>query len=191
MRLASALLVVLLLGGCTAAPTLPPVDWNRVKIERQALDHWEMTGRAAVATATDGWTAAITWRQRATDSELRLQGALGVGGVRVLSDGRTFEIETSKGENITAEDAEAALERAIGVPLPVRYLRFWLLGVPAPQTDAVEELDDQGRLSTLEQDGWKAMYDRYVYLNDAWLPGRVRLENGPLRMRVVVDEWRF
>lgn len=191
MRLASILLVVLLLGGCAAAPTLPTVDWNRAKLERQTLDHWEMTGRAAVATATDGWTANIAWRQRAADSELRLQGSLGVGGVRVLSNGQTFEIETSKGEKITAEDAAAALEKAIGVPLPVGYLRFWLLGVPAPHTVAVEELDGQSRLSTLEQAGWKAMYDRYVYLNDAWLPGRVRLENGALRMRVVVDEWSF
>lgn len=191
MRLAATLLVVLLIGGCAAAPTLPPVDWNRVKLERQALDHWEMTGRAAVATATDGWTANISWRQQAAESDLRLQGALGVGGVRVLSDGQTFEIETSKGEKITAEDAAAALEKAIGVPLPVGSLRFWLLGVPAPQTAAVEELDDHGRLRKLEQNGWKAMYDRYVYLNDAWLPGRVRLENGSLRMRVVVDEWRL
>lgn len=191
MRLASILLVVLLLGGCAAAPTLPPVDWNRAKLERQSLDHWDMTGRAAVATATDGWTANIAWRQRAADSELRLQGALGVGGVRVLSDGQTFEIETSKGEKITADDADAALEKAIGVPLPVGYLRFWLLGVPAPYTAAIEELDDQGRLSKLEQNGWMAMYDRYVWKSDAWLPGRVRLENGPLRLRVVVDEWRL
>jgi len=191
MRWAAIMLVALLLGGCATAPTLSPADWNRAKTERQALDHWEMKGRAAVATATDAWTANVAWRQQAADSELRLQGVLGVGGVRVRSDGQSFDIETSKGEKITADDAASALEQAIGVPLPVESLRFWLLGVPAPESDALEELDEKGRLSKLEQDGWQARYDRYVYQYDSWLPGRVRLEKGPLRMRVVVDEWRF
>ncbi|HEY4645554.1 MAG TPA: lipoprotein insertase outer membrane protein LolB, partial [Steroidobacteraceae bacterium] len=113
------MLVALLLGGCATAPTLSPADWNRAKTERQALDHWEMKGRAAVATATDAWTANVAWRQQAADSELRLQGVLGVGGVRVRSDGQSFDIETSKGEKITADDAASALEQAIGVPLPV------------------------------------------------------------------------
>lgn len=191
MRFAAIGVTLLLLGGCATAPTLSPTDWNRAKVERQALDYWELKGRAVVATATDGWTANVAWRQQAANSELRLQGALGVGGVRVRSDGQTYEIETSKGEKITADDGAAALEQAIGVPLPVGNLRFWLLGVPAPETVAIEELDDTGRLSKLEQDGWQAMYDRYVYQHHAWLPGRVRLEKGPLRMRVVVDEWRF
>jgi outer membrane lipoprotein LolB len=181
----------LLVGGCVTAPTLTPAEWSRAKVERQALDHWEMKGRAAVATATDGWTANVAWRQQAANSDLRLNGTFGVGGVRVRSDGQSFDIETSKGEKITADDAAAALEQAIGVPLPVDSLRFWLLGVPAPESDALEELDDKGRLSRLEQDGWQALYDRYVYQHDAWLPGRVRLEKGPLRLRVVVDEWRF
>jgi outer membrane biogenesis lipoprotein LolB len=55
----------------------------------------------------------------------------------------------------------------------------------------VEELDDRGRLSRLEQDGWQATYDRSAYQNEAWLPGRMRLEKGPVRVRVVVDQWRF
>jgi outer membrane lipoprotein LolB len=187
----AAVILTLLVASCVTAPILTPADWNRAKAERQTLDSWEIRGRAAVATATDGWTANVAWRQQAAESELRLKGVLGVGGVRVRSDGQSFDIETSKGEKITAEDATAALEQAIGVPLPLESLRFWLLGVPAPESDALEELDDKGRLSKLEQDGWQALYDRYVYRHDAWLPGRVHLAKGPLSVRVVVDEWRF
>jgi outer membrane lipoprotein LolB len=188
---ACALLLVLLVAGCATAPPRPPPDWNRAKVERQQLERWQMKGRAAVATANDGWTASLAWNQDAAHSKLQLQGALGVGGVHVTSDGQAVEIETSKGEKITAEDAAAALEQTIGVPLPLRSLRFWLLGVPDPALPAVEELDDRGRLTRLEQDGWQATYDRYAYQNEAWLPGRMRLEKGPVRVRVVVDQWRF
>lgn len=180
---------VLVIAGCATAPTVPPADWNRVKLERQQLERWQMKGRAAVATATDGWTASVDWDQNAAHSELRLQGALGVGGVHVVSDGESVAIETSKGEKITGQDGAAALEQAIGIPLPVGSLRYWLLGVPDPAMPAVEELDDHGRLSKLEQDGWRATYDRYAYQNEAWLPGRMRLEKGPLRVRVVIEQW--
>lgn len=182
---------VALLAGCAAAPPRPPADWSQVKLERQSLDHWEMSGRAAVATATEGWTASLAWSQRAADSELHLQGTLGVGGVRVRGDGRYFEIETSKGEKIAADDADAVLQETIGVPLPVSALRFWLLGVPAPGMPAIEELDEKGRLARLEQGGWQATYERYAFQHDAWLPGRMRFERGAVRVRVVVHQWRL
>ena len=183
-------LAALAIAGCATAPP-QPADWNRVKVDRQQLERWQMRGRAAVATANDGWTASVAWNQDAAHSELQLQGALGVGGVHVTSDGQGVEIETSKGEKISAQDAAAALEQTIGIPLPLASLRYWLLGVPDPGLPAVEELDDRGRLSRLEQDGWQATYDRYAYQNEAWLPGRMRLEKGPVRVRVVVEQWRF
>jgi outer membrane lipoprotein LolB len=188
---ACAWLLMLLIAGCATTPPLPPVDWNRAKVERQQLERWQMKGRAAVATENDGWSASVAWNQDSARSELNLQGALGVGGVHVTSDGQAVEIETSKGEKINAEDAATALEQTIGIPLPLASLRYWLLGVPDPGLPAVEQLDDRGRLSRLEQDGWQATYDRYAYQNEAWLPGRMRLEKGPVRVRVVVDQWRF
>jgi len=184
------LLAVLLIAGCATMPPQPPADWNRAKAERQQLERWHMKGRAAVATEKDGWTASVAWNQDSARSELQLQGALGVGGVHVKSDGQGVEIETSKGEKINADDATAALEQTIGIALPLASLRYWLLGVPNPALPAVEELDDRGRLSRMEQDGWQATYDRYAYQNEAWLPGRLRLEKGAVRVRVIVEQWR-
>ena len=188
---AGASLLMLLIASCATTPPVPPIDWPRAKVERQQLERWQMKDRAAVATENNGWSASVAWNQDSARSELNLQGALGVGGVHVTSDGQAVEIETSKGEKINAEDAATALEQTIGIPLPLASLRYWLLGVPDPGMPAVEELDDRGRLSRLEQDGWQATYDRYAYQNEAWLPGRMRLEKGSVRVRVVVDQWRF
>ena len=150
-----------------------------------------MSGRAAVATANDGWSAGIRWMQEGSASELSLSGALGIGGVRVRSDGEAFTIDTSKGEHIEASDAGAALAQRIGVDLPVRNLRFWLLGVPAPQSTAVESLDERGRLQELEQDGWVSTFDKYALHAGRWLPGRVQMTQGDYRIRVVVSRWQL
>ncbi len=148
-------------------------------MERQQLERWQMKGRAAVATANDGWTASVAWNQDSARSELRLQGALGVGGVHVTSDGQAVEIETSKGEKINADDGAAALEQTIGVALPLG--KPALSGCWACRTRHAGRgrARDTGRLSRLEQNGWQATYDRYAYKNDAWLPRRMRLEKGP------------
>ena len=187
--LATLLAITSLFAACKTLPTAPATDWPTAKSARQALTHWEMTGKAAVATENQGWSANLTWNQAEQITELNLHGALGVGGVHVRSDGQSVQIDTSRGESIHDEDAAAALERVIGVPLPLPSLRYWLLGVPAPGTDAEEELDPQGRLASLRQNGWSMAYDQYEYQQGAWLPGRVRLENGPVRVKVVVDHW--
>ncbi len=185
--LAAALLV---LAGCRTLPATQ-VDWPTEKSARQQLRAWEMSGRAAVATTSDGWSAGITWTQDGASSELNLSGALGIGGVRVRSDGRALTIDTSKGEHFEAADAGAALAQTIGVELPVRNLRYWLLGVPAPQSAALEQLDDQGRLQRLNQDGWIGTFDRYALHGGRWLPGRVQMQQGDNRIRVVINRWEI
>lgn len=191
--LAGAALVVAFafaLSACRTAP-VTTIDWPAEKKARQELSVWELAGRAAVATADNGWSAGIRWSQEGAASELNLSGALGIGGVRVRSDGQAFTIDTSKGEHIEAPDASEALARTLGVELPVHNLRFWLLGVPAPQTPAVESFDAQGRLQQLEQDGWTGTFDRYVLQGGRWLPGRVQMRQGDGRIRVVISRWQL
>jgi len=185
-----AWVVLLLAAGCRTVPVAPPVDWAAEKLARQQLQSWELAGRAAVATAADGWSASIRWQQQGSASELNLSGALGVGGVRVRSDGDAFSIDTSKGEHIEAQDASAALERELGVQLPVKNLRYWLLGVPAPGSTATESLDEAGRLARIEQDGWVGTFDKYESQEGRWLPARVQLTQGTTRVRVVINQWR-
>jgi outer membrane lipoprotein LolB len=186
----SALVLVMLLAGCRTAP-IAPIDWPKEKGARQALAHWEMSGRAAVATGKEGYNASLRWIQQGSASEAHLKGALGVGGIRVRADGDALEVETSKGERLAADEAGPALERAVGVQLPIRALRYWLLGVPVPHEQATEELDEQGRLVRLEQQGWVIAYDRYANVDGSWLPGRTKLERGPVRVRVVADRWEL
>ncbi|HEY7378071.1 MAG TPA: lipoprotein insertase outer membrane protein LolB [Steroidobacteraceae bacterium] len=185
------LAITAVLTACASVPTTtaPPGDWPSIRTSRQALTHWQLSGRAAVATESQGWSAGVSWKQADQVSDLNVQGALGVGGVHVRADGESLDVETSKGEKVSGEDATSALERTLGVALPIASLRYWLLGVPAPGSDAQEDVDPQGRLASLKQNGWSMTYDRYALQGNDWLPRRVRLERGPVRVKVLVDHW--
>jgi outer membrane lipoprotein LolB len=187
-----AIAALLVVAGCRTTPLHVPVtDWPSERAARQSLDRWEMSGRAGVKTGSDGFTASLHWIQQGSTSEARIQGALGVGGLRVLARDGTIEIDTSKGEHIGPDEAAAELEKAIGFDLPVLELRYWLLGVPAPGLPANEELDEQGRLVRLSQQDWNLTFDRFENVRGSWLPGRIKLERGAIRVRLVADKWQL
>jgi outer membrane lipoprotein LolB len=70
-------------------------------------------------------------------------------------------------------------------------LRFWILGASDPATGAQESVDSQQRLARLEQDGWQVDYGEYVLVQQQWLPRRLSVTRGSLRLRVVVDAWHL
>ncbi len=182
------LLAVLPLGGCavlrgpTALPGMLPADWPA---RRSALQEWprfDLRGRVAVASGTDGFTAALRWAQRSGVARLEIDGPLGVGGLRLeLTDGRFAD-----------ESARAELERRLGFTLPVASLRYWLLGVPDPASAAEEVLAaDALRLDGLRQAGWSIRFAAYAPVPDAdyELPQRIEVTRASVRVRLLVDGW--
>jgi outer membrane lipoprotein LolB len=185
-------LLALLLVGCATAPPAPsPLDWDRIKLERQSLNSWKLTGRAAVAAGAEGWNASMDWNQRERETELRLYGPFGAGALRVTTDGDSLNIETSKGETFTGADAKTMLEKTLGTSLPLTPLRYWLLGVPEPVAPALAQLNERGHLAQLDQEGWHVTYDQYRQVGGQWFPARVNLEQGDIKVKVVVDSWQL
>lgn len=193
MRFIRPFLVVCscVLSACATLPQPSPEDWNAAKAQRQALEHWNFSGRTAVAAANEGWTASMDWKQDGRSSQLRLYGPFGVGALRVTTDGESLDIETSKGEKLSGERAKALLEQTLGAELPLRPMRYWLLGVPEPEIAAFAQLDEQGRLARLSQSGWRIVYDRYDSYGGQWLPAQISVEQGDVKVKVVVNRWRL
>lgn len=189
---AALILCALVLSGCaTAPPKQTTVDWASVLRERQSLSSWQMTGRAAVTAANEGWNASLEWKQTDAQSQMRLYGPFGAGALRVTTDGETLNIETSKGETFTDADARTMLEQTLGTSLPLKPLRYWLLGVPQPGMPALSQLNAAGHLGELDQDGWHVTYERYGDFNGQSLPSRLLLEREGIKVRVVADRWQL
>src|SRR3546814_20340657 len=56
-------------------------------------------------------------------------------------------------------------------------LRWWVLGLPAPNAPAQIELDAQGRLAALTQVGWTLQYQEYQDVGGIALPRRFEAKN--------------
>ena len=187
--------IAVMLASCRTVPvheTTSPIQaasWETRRPQLQARDQFELKGRVAVATGSDGFNARLRWTQSGKQTHMSLDGPLGAGGVQVTSDGSAVSIVTSRGDHLENDAARAELKNRLGFDPPIDSLRYWVLGVPEPGHPAQESLDSQQRLATLEQDGWQILYTDYMSVRGEWLPSKLTLQRQGVRLRLVVDGW--
>ena len=191
LPLGAAALAVL--AGCRTLPPAPPAgaSWEARRPQLQALTHFQLRGRVAVAASGEGFNANLHWIQDGARSEVTLQGPLGVGGVQLTTTGDELTVITSRGERVESAAAHAALAERLGFDPPLASLRYWVLGVPDPAQPATESLDPvQQRLSGLTQSGWHVQYQSYESAGGEALPARLTLERDAVRVRLLVADWQ-
>jgi outer membrane lipoprotein LolB len=190
-RALAAAAVLALASGCA---TLPPPgtgdDWPARREALQALAHWAMDGRIAVAAAGDGFSGGFDWAQQGERADIVLAGPMGASAMAIRVEGGEAVVSV-RGEALDAADADALFARYFGAhrTLPVAEMRYWLVGAPAPGTPAEETLAEGGRLASLVQSGWQVRYERYEAVGDVALPARMEMTTEGLRLRVAVSGW--
>jgi outer membrane lipoprotein LolB len=190
-----AFLALLTLAACrTAPPPAPPasLQWGERRPQLQALQHFALKGRIALSAGGSGFNANLRWRQEGDQSQVALEGPLGVGGMQISARGTQLDILNSHGEHISSDAAHAELRARLGFDVPLTSLRYWVLGVPDPASPAQEILDaEQQRLASLAQDGWQVNYAAYESAGSEALPARLTLERETVRVRLLIEDWQL
>ena len=186
---------VLVLSGCAA--TRPSVDlpelstWEQRQEVLGAVVDWEFRGRIAVKAGDEGFNGKFNWTQTGDDFFATVGGPLGIGTVKIEGDGQSILLTDKNGVETVLVDPEAELYYRYGWTIPVASLRYWALGIPDPKSVATTELDDFGRLSSLEQGNWALSISRYKESAGQQLPRTLTASNPDTRVRMVIDQWRF
>jgi outer membrane lipoprotein LolB len=194
--IALAALAILALTGCAPAPTRPPVAdaeaaWAQHRAILAKVSAWRLNGNLAVEARGDGGQGRVDWRQRDDVFDIRLSGPLGSGTVRLNGD-REGATLTVNGERLRDADPSWLLYQQTGWWIPVESLRWWALGLPAPDMPAAWVLDDQGRLARLEQNGWTIRFDGYrAERGGVQVPGRLMASAEDAEVRLVVRRWEL
>ncbi|HEX2567812.1 MAG TPA: lipoprotein insertase outer membrane protein LolB [Burkholderiales bacterium] len=169
------LLLALLLGACVQAPTRPP--------GADAL--FDVSGRLAARYAEESFTGGFSWRHAASSDQMLITSPLGQGVARIEREGGSVVLTTAEPHEYRASDAEALTEQVLGFRLPLAGLADWVRGAPSPSSPAREEKDEQGRLKTLEQAGWRIEYQDYSGAR----PSRMRLTYPGIELRLAIAQW--
>jgi outer membrane lipoprotein LolB len=184
---------MLTLGACAPLPeraARPLPDARAREQAIAALERYELHGRVAIRTATDGYSATLHWIQTGAEYALRLSGPLGGGTTTLRGDAEGVELLSANHDPVRARDPEALMQQILGYRLPVAGLRYWTLGIAAPGAPVdARRTDADGRLIELAQSGWRMTFENYAPAGAHELPGRVNLSSGSVRVRLAVTRW--
>ncbi|MEN8258984.1 MAG: lipoprotein insertase outer membrane protein LolB [Pseudomonadota bacterium] len=190
MRILVCLLLLVWLSGCA---TLVPEPVAGLSDEQRrllyAFNDWRVQGRIAVRADDESWQASLDWRHQPDVETLRLSGPLGQGGVDVQMSDAFIRITQADGTTEVSSRPEELLAERIGFPVPLGALRYWVVGVPAPDRHASLEYDEAGRLRMIRQMGWAVEYERYMTVGDKVLPQKLVVRKGGIMLKLVVDQW--
>jgi outer membrane lipoprotein LolB len=193
----TSLFSLLLLSGCGTlkrpTPTLNPAQRQQIWIAHQEkitpLEQWKVEGRIAVRHAEQGESASLVWEKKRDIFKLQLFGPFGSGAIQLAGD-KTHVTMHQNNKVFEAPTAEALLYQELKWHLPLSHLNYWAKGIPVPDmTIDHVELDPEGYLAVLIQDGWRIEYENYQSYGKWILPKRLHLNNPKLDVKLILRKW--
>ncbi len=169
---------------CASAPPLPPIDATTL------IDEFELTGRVAVKLDGRGYSARLRWHHEVASDAVWLYSPVGSTIASLVANGDHATLVTAKKETYSSDDVQGLTREVLGWDLPLSGLRHWVLGRPDPEVPVILlEHDDQSRIQRLTQGDWDIDY--VAYSEDSPLPSSMVLRYPDLRMRLIIDGWKF
>lgn len=192
--IAAALIALLsLTSGCTSNFIEYEGDENPIVLREKLyqIEDFQLSGKLGFRNTDEAFSVAINyWKQNADRYDIQLSSTfLGLGSVSILGSPAWIEIRENGEEPIQSPYPNEALEQLLGMPLPVQRIRYWIKGVPAPQSAATETRDERGLVSNITQDEWQIELDRYHDVNGMPLPGRIKINREGTRITLAVTQW--
>jgi len=193
-------ITVLLLGGCASLPPSPPsameqarlqVAWQRHAERVRAIPDWQCFGRAAIRVGDHGGTVNLDWKQTDNVSDVHLNAPLNQGTVELLGKPDLMVITDSSGNQRYTTDPAETVYQITGWRIPITALPNWIRGLPNDNA-AHYTWDEHGRLATLTDGAWSITYEQYEFIDQRiFLPTKLTLEHGDIRLRLAIERWRL
>lgn len=190
--------ISLCLAACATAPaSLPPTQANTPTIVQQHLaslaeiQHFALKGRLGVVTQKQGFSGSLNWQHDATNDLIEVFSPLGGKVATIEKNPNQISITSQEGKQVSAKDAETLTETTLGWRLPLAGLNRWALGKPTDSKVDAMTWDDNGRLTSLKQEGWDIQYTDYSVNNGYALPGKVLLKSEKVNLKLLVENWQL
>jgi outer membrane lipoprotein LolB len=168
----------------------PDLLWQ---VRHQALgqfDQWQLQGRTAITQGKEGWNAGLRWQENQGAYQIKIEGPFSQGGITLEGNASQAVLTMTDGQKISARDPEILIKEALGIQLPVSALRDWVRGIPYSSINIDQlELDTEGQVTHLVQQGWDISFLKYVPFGIYSLPTKIFIKNQDLSLRLAVTRW--
>ena len=187
--------IVFVLTGCTTNPAIdsPPTEpktlsWPEHFKTIALIDNWQANAKIAIKVNRESQTATMIWRQEKDLFDLVFSGPFGQSAIKLQGDSQSATLTLPKETPLTGPRTSELLRKRLGWELPVENAKYWILGIPSPLSKNQATLKDE-RLFKLVQDGWDISYTKYNKIDQHYLPAKIILTRGDVKLLIAVYKW--
>jgi len=193
--------LLFLLSSCSINPAHQPApqsatqdqaNWLKHKKTLQPIHIWQFNGRFGAKTNTETWTGSINWSQQQQNYKINIAGPLSSGSIELEGEENYALLRLSDKHAFSDNNPQSLLQAHTGLKLPVNELRYWLLGLPAPEMRyTIKSFTQKGQLSKLQQNNWEVSFKRYTKVGRLQLPDKIFIENHDINVRLIIQKWQI
>ncbi len=176
--------LVFLMPACSIVPVEPEVHYSRAaRSHLYELKHWSFEGRLALTGQKDSWSANITWEHGPEEERIKLSGPLGQGTVVIQLTGNVVTIDRGGNDVQTSAQPEEFINQQLGLIVPVKSLRYWVVGLPEPAQSFQETAVG------FNQSRWLNEYKEMQTVDGESMPRKMAVMNDQVKLKVIIDHW--
>lgn len=176
--------LIFLSSACSVAPVEPDGHYSKAAMGYlYDLKHWSFEGRLALTSQNDSWSANISWEHSPEAEKIKLSGPLGQGAVVISLKGNVVTIDRGGGDVQSSIHPEEFINQQLGMFVPVRSLRYWVVGLPEPSRSHNDT--DTG----FNQEGWLNEYKQMQAVNNGFMPLKMTVMNKQVKLKLIIDHW--
>ena len=176
--------LLLILSGCTTAPVVPQAQYAvAARAQLYKLEQWSFEGRLALTGKNDAWSASINWGHKPDDEKIKLSGPLGQGATIIQLTGDRVTIDRGDEKAQSSTQPEAFINQQLGMFVPVRSLRYWVIGLPEPTSAYVATANG------FKQAGWLIDYKQMQPVDSQSMPHKITVTNEQVKLKLIIDLW--
>lgn len=187
-----AFLVLVLAAGCATREPRPEGAWLD---EREALfaahPAWSVNGRVALSDGRRGGSLAFDWSADGQVHEVRLKTMTGGRQWHLRFGPAQAALEGSDVGLLCGPDPEPLVEAAVGWPIPVSELAWWIRGIVPPGSDSAIRFAADGTLASASSPPWEIAFERFDDGTGELLPARIEARSADYRVRLVLRGWNL
>ena len=194
--LLSIVILLMFLSGCTSLPKTELTENNQLQRNQQleAIDNWTLTGRLGIRSPNQTDSLNFSWQHATNKQLLLLYGAFGNTYAKLSQSNNQATLELSDNNVYQSDNVEELLYNVLGYPLPVEHLDFWVRGLPFPGEKSELTYDALGYLKTIIYEQWTITFKQYQHIesfDDISLPGKIKVTNGEVTLKLSLRKWNL
>ncbi len=177
-------MILLVMAACSTTQVEEGVKYSKsTRAHLYDLAAWSFSGRLGLTGKKEAWQANIAWSHELDNDEIKLSGPLGQGSTIVRLSRDDVVIDRGDGKVLSSRQPEEFINQQLGLIVPVRSLRYWVVGLPEPVSAFVATSDG------FVQSGWLVEYKEEQAVNNELLPRRITVSNERVKLKLIIDQW--